>query len=262
MTIKRTYIVCATQRSGSTLLCHLLTNTHKVGHPKEYLLPTHNSKVSFDEDDYLQYVYDSLEAHASEEGITGVKIMDNHFSELLERLHSSKSSDTKSDLEALCDVFPAVKFIFVTRENKLRQAISLARAEQSNQWEKHSSSVLSNEKQRKFSITPFYIKSAIKRAMEREGVWKKFFRENSITPYTITYEDLVEAQSLHIQRILEFLEIPDAFKIVVTPSILKKQADFYTEFLILYYRIYFLLNHLIPKSLWDFMRHIKNNYFL
>lgn len=261
MTIKRTYIVCATQRSGSTLLCHLLTNTNKVGHPKEYLLPTHNSKVSFDEDNYLQYVCDSLEAHASEEGITGVKIMDNHFLELLERLHSSKSSDTKSDLETLCDVFPAVKFIFVTRENKLRQAISLARAEQSNQWEKHSSSSCSIEKQGKFSINPFYIKSAIKRATEREDIWKKFFRENSITPYTITYEDLVKAQSLHTQRVLEFLEISDAFKIVVAPSILKKQADFYTEFLIVYYRVYFFLNYLFPKLLWNVMRHIKNHYF-
>ncbi len=273
MTIKRTYIVCATQRSGSTLLCHLLTNTNKVGCPKEYLLPTHNSKVSFDEDNYLQYVRDSLEAHASEEGITGVKIMENHFLEFLEHLHRckglSKSLDVKSDLDALRDVFPNVKFIFVTRENKLRQAVSLARAEQSNQWEKHSSSALyltkqspkQSAKQRRFSITPFYIRSAIKRAVEREDIWKKFFQENSITPYTVTYEELIEAQSLHTQRILEFLEIPDAFKVAVVPSTLKKQADLYTEFLILYYRVYFFLNYLFPESLWNVMRHIKNHYF-
>src|ERR1700730_11249617 len=30
------YFVCATQRSGSTLLCELLKNTHLAGYPEEY----------------------------------------------------------------------------------------------------------------------------------------------------------------------------------------------------------------------------------
>ena len=30
------YIVCATQRSGSTLLCEILKNTYLAGYPEEY----------------------------------------------------------------------------------------------------------------------------------------------------------------------------------------------------------------------------------
>ena len=30
------YLVCATPRSGSTLLCHLLDETGLAGHPEEY----------------------------------------------------------------------------------------------------------------------------------------------------------------------------------------------------------------------------------
>src|SRR5689334_3376396 len=32
----RSYLVCATPRSGSTLLCHLLDQTGIAGHPEEY----------------------------------------------------------------------------------------------------------------------------------------------------------------------------------------------------------------------------------
>src|SRR3954470_5825583 len=32
----RSYLVCATPRSGSTLLCHLLDQTGVAGHPEEY----------------------------------------------------------------------------------------------------------------------------------------------------------------------------------------------------------------------------------
>src|SRR3712207_7978474 len=36
MVPKRSYLVCATPRSGSTLLCHLLEQTGVAGRPEEY----------------------------------------------------------------------------------------------------------------------------------------------------------------------------------------------------------------------------------
>jgi LPS sulfotransferase NodH len=261
MSLKKTYIICATQRSGSTLLCHLLASTGKAGNPKEYLLPTYKSKVPFDEENYVQYVRGNLNAYASENGVSGVKMMENNFSELLERLRNSDEFGAKSNMEIVHDVFPGVQFIFISRKNKVRQAISLSRAEQSDRWEKHSSLTSSTANKNKFAITPFYIKSAINRAIEREEIWKKFFQENGIVPYTINYEELVKAKSSHIHKILEFLEISNAFKTVVTSPTLKKQADFYTEFLIIYYRVYFLLKSLVPDTLWKLARHIKNQYF-
>ena len=36
MVDKRSYLVCATPRSGSTLLCEMLAGTGVAGHPREY----------------------------------------------------------------------------------------------------------------------------------------------------------------------------------------------------------------------------------
>src|SRR3954453_9127877 len=41
----RCYLVCATPRSGSTLLCHLLEDTGVAGRPKEYFEALRHSGV-------------------------------------------------------------------------------------------------------------------------------------------------------------------------------------------------------------------------
>jgi LPS sulfotransferase NodH len=45
MTPLRSYLVCATPRSGSTLLCHLLDQTGIAGHPEEYFEALRHSGV-------------------------------------------------------------------------------------------------------------------------------------------------------------------------------------------------------------------------
>ncbi|MCU0524272.1 MAG: Stf0 sulfotransferase family protein [Elainella sp. Prado103] len=260
MNLEKTYIICATQRSGSTLLCHLLASTHQAGSPKEYLLPAYKSQIPFDGENYLQYVKGNLAAYASANGVSGVKMMEKNFSDLLKRLHSSHHIAGNSHLETLRDVFPGVKFIFITRRNKLRQAISLSRAEQTNQWEKHACSISSTEKNQRFFITPFYVKSAVQRVLKREAEWRNFFQDNGITPYIITYEELVRNPTLHIHKILDFLEIPNVTEVEVSSPTLRRQADFYTEFLILYYRSYFLLRHLLPEPIWQLAQRFKNQY--
>ena len=41
----RSYLVCATPRSGCTLLCHLLDQTGVAGHPEEYFEALRHSGV-------------------------------------------------------------------------------------------------------------------------------------------------------------------------------------------------------------------------
>ena len=41
--VERSYLVCATQRSGSTLLCELLKDTGVAGRPEEYFEATRDT---------------------------------------------------------------------------------------------------------------------------------------------------------------------------------------------------------------------------
>lgn len=254
MNLRKTYIICATQRSGSTLLCDLLSKTNLVGKPREYLLPQYEPKAELPP--YHNYVHDLLVKYSAENGTTGVKLMENNFTELLQRLRISLNVVDKTDVDILASVFPKLSFIFITRQNKLRQAISLSRAEQSEVWEKHNEGV--STKSKKFDISPHYIRSAYNRIIERESFWLNFFQINNIKPYLISYEDLVKNPKLKIQECLSYLEIDDVKDITVARPTLQKQSDLYTEFLLLYYRIYFLSKNIIPQPLWSLLRRSKH----
>src|SRR3954452_18480605 len=53
MTPDRCYLVCATPRSGSTLLCHLLDDTGIAGHPEEYFEALQHSGLPRQPEEYF-----------------------------------------------------------------------------------------------------------------------------------------------------------------------------------------------------------------
>ena len=52
--LRRSYLVCATQRSGSTLLCELLKDTGVAGRPEEYFEAMHDTGIPPHPRDFLQ----------------------------------------------------------------------------------------------------------------------------------------------------------------------------------------------------------------
>lgn len=240
-------------------MCSLLSSTNKVGSPGEYLLPKHDDELANDAEAYKSYVQDCLTAHASSNGVSGVKMMEANFLKMLSKLRSLDTAASKSDLEVLRDTFPQVKFVFITRANKFRQGTSLARAEQTNRWEKRRN-LSSVSKLKKFQITPTYIQAAVRRVCDREQIWKNFFEENQINPHIITYENLASSQLSHICETLKFLQIENAEQATINYSTLKKQSDIRTEILILYYQIYFSTKSALPDAAWRLIQTTKNRF--
>ena len=107
------------------------------------------------------------------------------------------------DLDLLRAAFPRLKFIQVVRQNKIRQAISKARAEQTGLWKIQEGNVARGEAE----FDPDLIASCLEDARREERIWAEFFERNGVDPLRVVYEELCEDYSGTIGRVLDYLEI-------------------------------------------------------
>jgi LPS sulfotransferase NodH len=155
------YLVCATPRSGSTLLCEMLRATGVVGRPLEHFEVLRHSGLPRQPREYFAGVRDpsvlgllapveagrpSAESPASwrarivraggtPNGVWGGKLMWGHVADLVARARALDGMAADADLQAvLRELLGDVRFVFVTRADKVSQAVSLWRAVQTRHW--------------------------------------------------------------------------------------------------------------------------------
>jgi trehalose 2-sulfotransferase len=164
------YLVCATPRSGSTLLCDLLDQTGIAGHPEEYFEALRHSGLPrrpheyFDPERHANIVerlafrelpdgkatpsdlwqpatYDRYLAWAIEEGTTpngvfAAKLMWGYLGDFATLLRGIDGMAGLPVPELLGRAFPNLHYIRITRQDKVRQAVSLWRAVQTQTWQR------------------------------------------------------------------------------------------------------------------------------
>jgi len=139
-------IVCATQRSGSTLLCELLKATGVAGVPNEFFQHFKDTGLADQPRQYLAGLDDPIvdtlppldpgtpetsfnfeavrRAGTTPNGVFAAKIMWSHTEDLWRRL----------DGRTLEDVFGPLRYVQVIRRDKVAQAVSLWTAIQTQAW--------------------------------------------------------------------------------------------------------------------------------
>jgi trehalose 2-sulfotransferase len=164
----RSYLVCATPRSGSTLVCHALEETGVAGRPEEYFealrhsgrprrpeeyflgvedpsIRDHLGERSVGSDPqprsplwsraaYDRYLEWAFETGTTDNGIFGAKLMWGYFGEFVSLLRNIPRCRDVPLAELLPAVFPDLTFVRVVRANKVRQAVSLWKAVQTATW--------------------------------------------------------------------------------------------------------------------------------
>src|SRR3954465_4240803 len=170
----RSYLVCATPRSGSTLVCHALEETGIAGRPEEYFEALRHSGRPRRPEEYFLGVEDqsirdhlgersvgseppprsplwsraaydrylewSFEAGTTPNGIFGAKLMWGYFGEFVSLLRNVPGYRDVPLAELLPAVFPDLTFVRVVRANKVRQAVSLWKAVQTANWREDQAS--------------------------------------------------------------------------------------------------------------------------
>jgi trehalose 2-sulfotransferase len=233
--VTRAYLICSTPRSGSSLLCEALTNTGVAGRPDEYfqerrpgtlpvgpreyfedggpldvsalLSDASPPKVSAEHDprrfaSYSGYLEWAIGRGATANGVFGAKVMWGSFPGLLSRLRDLPGRDDLPAADLLDSVFPDVRYVWMTRADKVRQAVSLWRALQTWTW-RHDDTPLDTEPVYSFEA----IDHLVDQVLRHERAWRDFFTESGIEPHTVVYERLADAYEETALEALEELDI-------------------------------------------------------
>ena len=138
------YIICSTPRTGSTLLCDLLATTKVGGNPDSFFMrnidPVWAEQWGLpsrsDRSDASHCAADLTAAVRAGKGQTsmfGLRLMRENLGDLLAMI-DKVNPGPPSDRDRLQAAFGEVLYIHLAREDKLAQAVSMVRSEQTGLW--------------------------------------------------------------------------------------------------------------------------------
>ncbi len=222
------YFVCGTIRSGSSFLCEALSNTGLAGRPKEYFLPKEVPETwqRWGTSSYVDAPEKAIQEGMTPNGIFGAKLMWANFGDLVGSLRLITGHKDMPAHELLSTVFPNLQYIWITRSDKLRQAVSEWKAYQTDAWISWEERPNVN-KDVKFNY--FLIHDLLTGIIEHDAAWTRFFTESGIKPLVVVYEDLVLSYQATILRVLEYLKVEIPRDPVFPAPRMKKQADTVSE---------------------------------
>jgi LPS sulfotransferase NodH len=254
------YLVCATPRSGSTLLCHALDQTGVAGHPEEYFEALRQSglprrpreyfdperhaniveRLAFREmpdgtgtpsplwhpDTYDRYLSWALEEGTTPNGVFGAKLMWGYLGDFAELLRGIDGMAGRPLPELLERSFPGLRYIQITRRDKVRQAVSLWKAVQTQAWRQEPG------EEEQAAVEPLFsfraINYLVRLLTAHDASWDAYFLGLGYEPLKVSYEELAESTEAVVRRVLDHLAIPAPERVLETPR-LSVQADEMSE---------------------------------
>ncbi len=218
----RSYMICTAPRSGSTMLCGLLAATETAGDPDSHF---HNPAFADWLDDYglNQTDYDShedavravfeaaLRRGTGGSNIFGLRMQRGSFDHFMQQLECIVPG-RMSDVDRIETVFGPTLFIHLSRPDRLGQAISRIRAEQSGLWHRNADGTelerLSPPKKEHYDEAALRHHIAASEGMD--AAWETWFEREAIDPLRITYDALAQQPNQILAEILTALDLDPA----------------------------------------------------
>jgi LPS sulfotransferase NodH len=249
------YLVCATPRSGSTLLCELLKDTGVAGRPEEYFearaatgvpphpgdylenlprtgagirddtrpprAPAHSSLLGLAS--YGDHIARTFRLGSTDNGVFATKIMWRHLPDL-QALAGSLREYRGLDLYDLLErLFHHPRYVWMTRRDKVRQAVSLWRALQTRNWRLERGREDGSEAQLVYRFEG--IDHLVRTLQADDDAWQEFFARHRIPALRVVYEeDLEPAPQRAVRAVLDHIRVqpPAEWQAHV---VTKRQAD-------------------------------------
>ncbi len=222
-----TYLVCATPRSGSALLCDGLWNTKIAGQPDEYFNPDYLDKIGIPNGDLSAHCRKIFELGLGSNGVSGVKAMWWALEEFVNRVQKNNKQYKDVTVWRLKKYFPPLKYVWITRINKRRQAISFSRMIQTGVSRKLKEDLSGNDRIPVFDFQQ--IDNLAKELTRADAHWRQFFKKHNIEPLKIVYEDFIHRYDETLLTVLKFLGVPIPEKFVIPECRLVRQSDAQSE---------------------------------
>ncbi|MFD1507856.1 Stf0 family sulfotransferase [Lacimonas salitolerans] len=213
------YIICATPRSGSTLLCDMLEATGVAGKPDSFFMA--------DPDPHWQQVWGLPQPDAPDDaayarafiaaarragrdatGLFGMRLMQRDLDRFLGLVQLASPAQTNTR-DRLTHCLGRCLFVHLTREDKLAQAVSLVIAQQTGLWHITASGA---ERERLASpAPPRYDHSRIAHALSdltrQDRLWADWFNETGIRPVNLSYTALSADPGAEVARLCRSLGV-------------------------------------------------------
>jgi trehalose 2-sulfotransferase len=232
------YLICSTPRTGSSLLCDALTATGVAGRPEEYFqfrartgqprrpqeyfeqaadeeifaILGPRTRVDADEQRYdpsrfpryENYLTWAIREGTTPNGVFGAKVMWGYFSGFVTGLRWAIPGRLRLDLcELAPSVFPNLHMLWMTRNDKVAQAVSLWRAIQSWSWSSDQAPDHDGHLRYCYPAIHYLLDDII----AHEAEWQRYFGECGVRPYVVVYEQFRAAYQPTIMGILENLGV-------------------------------------------------------
>lgn len=217
------YVIAASPRTGSSWLCTLLASSHVAGKPTEYAREgdEHMWRRAGPFESHLAYFLCVPALCSTANGVLGLKLIWNQVSPLVADIRRYTAIREQPPGALAAWLGDPLCYFWLRRRDRIRQAVSFARALQTNRW---ASTQPGN------GARPVYRRDDIEGALARvsagdEG-WSRYFETFELQPHVIWYEDLVEDTAKSLDLVLTTLGLPSSPS---WSSCLESQTDTLTE---------------------------------
>jgi trehalose 2-sulfotransferase len=186
------YVICTERRSGSNYLGRLLSSTRLLGRAWEFFdkMAVVQSGIADWPNEPEAQLARIPKASSFDNGVYGLKVFSDHFD-------ATKSTNWTTKL-------PNLKFVYLEREDILGQAISLVRAEQTQEWTtgmlKMGDPIYSRQK----------IDWVLSDLTKRNARWRLYFARNQIPFLHLVYEEIMLAPQESVQAVADLVGLTQA----------------------------------------------------
>lgn len=205
---------------------HTLADTGYAGRPSDYFDETerenHAREWGLPDGDLTAYIRAVRDKATTPNGVLGSKMMWNDFDWLRSSVHSPRRAD--AGLEFMRTTFPDAQFVWLRRQDKVRQGISWWRADVTDQW-----ALRPDQEPEQPTLDVERVVRLVRFAERCEDGWRQWFASTGIQPCEVVYEDLARDRLAVANRVLQFLRLPLLDAGDLPPVRYRKQADSLTD---------------------------------
>ncbi|PWJ86906.1 LPS sulfotransferase NodH [Mesorhizobium loti] len=223
MTPDTSYFICTLPRSGSWLLAESLEKTGVAGRPREYFEPQLFSAMT--NDALPSAINRIIRKGMTSNRVFGAKLHWYQF-EHAPRIISHRQPGELPVALLMARRFPKLKYIWLTRRDKVRQAVSYYRATRTGVW--WDIAGISPPVARLPDFDFQRILQLERLLLRHEACWQRYFDEHDIDPLVLVYEEFCDNHVEAVELVLQHLGIEYA-KLGKIRSRLRRQADEVTE---------------------------------
>ena len=164
----------------------------------------------------------------SPNGVFGAKIIWQFFEDFIDEVRTITGYRDMPVCELMPAIFPGLRYIWITRRDKVRQAVSYWKAVQSGVWANLDGFAVTASTVLQPRVPAFDFRGInwlLRGAIQDEAEMQRYFQTCGVEPLSIVYEDFVAGYTETVMRVLQYLEIAVPKSFTIPAPKLRKQSD-------------------------------------